>query len=1359
MKNLATILLTILIFISFKSYSQETESGILWVTVTSEDTKPIDDSITDNSTINSIFSQFGVYSFKQALPFAKTPELLNIYEILCNGDQHQLKLELEQNATEMLIKIKELEVPQLLFDPLDYFWQLQINNQQNYMWHLQKTEADLAWDITKGSGHIKIAVIDTPPDIEHPDLQTKIYPHYDPYTLLPYHAYTTNHFHGTAVCSFAAAQTQEFGSVNTVRPLSSMGFNTKLYTYSMGGSLAMTKALHASTVLNADVLTISWRTGCKRDETGTDSTIIKEILDNGTVIVAAAGNGFCSGCYNDSLKVSNCDSIPADFEHFSTMYPFSENYDDRIITVTSTDSLDYFTYYITDTASHSYNATHSYFPGVDVCAPGHHIMGAAPTLKDSCGIIVPNRWPFSGGCGGTSYATPIVAGLAALIKSINPCFTPEEVQFFIKSTTDTITDGYLYLDEYGNSQTGTGRINAYAAVSLAQQFANNIDVHIHYNETWTNDTTVNSIFIHSGGQLTIKSNVTFNNITSGIIVDIGGKLIIEGGHLNSCGSIWKGIEVWGNPDTTQNFPGLQGYAELKDSTIIENAKYGIVAYKIGDEKMNYTGGIIRAENTYFINNIKSIGFHPYQNIHPYYPSYEFNNASSFSNCSFIINHPKVYYYYGLADSTITEQWKAFIRLQGVKGININGCYFYNDKEITLNDTNIKINDYYTGILSFASGFSVDELCLVPYYPCDSSKTTKFNGLKYGIRAFALGKQKAVEIKNSEFTNCKTGVYIGGINNPVITSNVFKLINVDTTNLGNDTLLYKNSIFGGIYLDACSGYKIEENEINVFTGPSSTQINSIGIVINNSGEEYNEVYNNQIENLYVGILAQNINRGDSLGLCLKCNDLKKNEYDIAVTLDTNKRGWGIAQYQGSPENDITAPANNSFSTGTADYSDIYNDGERIDYFHTTNQPMIKLIPQLYSENVYPHLNPQDYSKDLSCPSSFGSGITPDAIESKIINSETIITNKNSELNSLVDGGDTEELNTDVQLSIPPEAMQVRQQLMNESPYLSDTVMKSAIDKENVLPNAMIRDVLVANPQSAKSDNVIEALDERFVQMPDYMMAQIMQGKNTTSAKENLEAEIQNWKGKNEKAYSNMLRYYKNDTTLNSFDSVVYWLQNQNTIDARYRLAFEYLSNNDTSLINSVLSGITNDFVLNSKQNLIHQDYLSYFQIMNALVSQGKSIMEADSVQIVSLQLLANNDKYLPGIYARNILIALAKTNYQEPYILPNPLKATDVDYYPLPELEKINYLKIFPNPARDYIVVEYNTGVENYLTDNGKQNIVLRFTDINGKLIQIKKLNKAKDQFLINTKTFNPGVYICSIFVDGKLIDTSKFTIY
>jgi hypothetical protein len=106
--------------------------------------------------------------------------------------------------------------------------------------------------------------------------------------------------------------------------------------------------------------------------------------------------------------------------------------------------------------------------------------------------------------------------------------------------------------------------------------------------------------------------------------------------------------------------------------------------------------------------------------------------------------------------------------------------------------------------------------------------------------------------------------------------------------------------------------------------------------------------------------------------------------------------------------------------------------------------------------------------------------------------------------MFEGGSTTFLTFEVETSTPPEAMQIRSELLEESPYLSDSVMKTSVTKEDVLDNAMIRDVLVANPHSAKSDELINMLEYRTVPMPDYMMEQILAGEDTVSEKEVLEA---------------------------------------------------------------------------------------------------------------------------------------------------------------------------------------------------------------------------------------------------------------
>ena len=123
--------------------------------------------------------------------------------------------------------------------------------------------------------------------------------------------------------------------------------------------------------------------------------------------------------------------------------------------------------------------------------------------------------------------------------------------------------------------------------------------------------------------------------------------------------------------------------------------------------------------------------------------------------------------------------------------------------------------------------------------------------------------------------------------------------------------------------------------------------------------------------------------------------------------------------------------------------------------------------------------------------------------------------------VTDGGDTDGLSMDVNTAMPDEALETRQELLNESPYLSDTVMKQAIYQENVLPNAMIRDVLVANPQSAKSVEMMNMLDMRLYPMPQYMKDEILQGKNILSAKDQIESQISMQKLKIANAYKQLV----------------------------------------------------------------------------------------------------------------------------------------------------------------------------------------------------------------------------------------------
>jgi len=427
--------------------------SIFQVVSTSFDSeKGINGQFTNNESLNGLFTMFSVTSYEKVYPFAKTPQLQKVYELKCDCEIDSLIKELETNHSNYFSSYRKIEYENIaLYEPSDWLWTSEKNG---WLWYLTKIQADKAWDITLGNPNVVVAVIDTEFDITNLDLSSEILLPYDPYQPTLLHTCVNGNSHGTAVASLVSGQTTETG-VNSTSQLASVGFNTKMLCYRAWVGNYLARALHASNVMGVDIITSSaggWYS-CP-DPTGIDQLVVKEILDNGTTIIMPAGNG--AGTHNFCAAI---DPI-----NHSAFFPLSPYYDERIILVSSTGSDDKHQF-ITSSGT---NGTHSHYPDVDLCSPGYNTFVATST---NCGG---NVWPYSVGANGTSFASPIVAGVASLMYSVNECLTPSLCQDILKNTTDPIVDAQNF-----PNGVGTGRVNAYEAVKAAQgSYSSSLDLYM-----------------------------------------------------------------------------------------------------------------------------------------------------------------------------------------------------------------------------------------------------------------------------------------------------------------------------------------------------------------------------------------------------------------------------------------------------------------------------------------------------------------------------------------------------------------------------------------------------------------------------------------------------------------------------------------------------------------------------------------------------------------------------------------------------------------------------------------------------------------------------------------------------------------
>ena len=302
--------------------------------------------------------------------------------------------------------------------------------------------------------------------------------------------------------------------------------------------------------------------------------------------------------------------------------------------------------------------------------------------------------------------------------------------------------------------------------------------------------------------------------------------------------------------------------------------------------------------------------------------------------------------------------------------------------------------------------------------------------------------------------------------------------------------------------------------------------------------------------------------------------------------------------------------------------------------------------------------------------------------------------------------------------------------------------------------MIRDVLVANPQSAKSDEVLDALDYRWDPMPDYMMDEVMAGEDTIGSKEIMEGQIRGYNNLRELAFNELVGIYLKDT-INSWaeDSLIALLQNETSLRSKYMIAFHWLEKDDTAQTNSVLNTILTTFTLSPSQQQTYQDYLNYSGILVGLQHDTVNNHYPDSTQLAGLYFLADTCNNLPSLYSRNLLIHLGLISYNEPVYFPMALNSSVSEIIPFKEinLHKQSFISLFPNPAGNYFILEYHI-------EQVYDKAILMIHDINGKLIKTILIKGEQDQIVIPIGEINNGVYVVSLYINSEIIDSEKITV-